>query len=307
MVTGLKDCAGNAVGERNYADFGMPQDFDAGDIVINEILFNPRTGGADFVELVNRTAGVIDLKKLYVANANDDNTVNDFFPVAPSGFLLLPGAYCVITEDPAALAGQYYVPYPQQVIRCDMPSFNDDAGVCMLIDLQGKRYDQLNYDDDMHFALLDDKDGVSLERIDFNRSTQDRTNWTSTAGTAGYATPGYRNSQYAGVKQATSALSIEPEIFSPDGDGYNDVVNFSYRFSEPGYTGTLSVYDAKGVLVKQVLRSGILGTSGTFSWDGATEKNDKAAIGIYVAYFEVFNLKGDVKTYKSTLVLGGRL
>jgi hypothetical protein len=51
----------------------------------------------------------------------------------------------------------------------------------------------------------------------------------------------------------------------------------------------------------------LLGTSGTFSWDGINENNEKSAIGIYIIYIETFNLKGEVKKFKKTCVLGGHL
>ncbi len=111
----------------------------------------------------------------------------------------------------------------------------------------------------------------------------------------------------AQVSGSGGELKISPEVFSPDGDGYHDVVTFSINPGEPGFTGNLSIYDAKGTLVKQLLRNEILGTDNTYSWDGVTEKGTKATIGIYVVYAEMFNLKGEVKKFKSVVVVGGKL
>lgn len=306
LVDSIKDCAGNLIMDDNYADFGLPENYDSMDIVINELLFNPRSGGFDFVELYNRTDKVIDLKKLFIANANDDNSINDIYPITPDGFLLFPKSYCAISENIDVLKQQYSSPNIQNFIQSNLPSFNDDKGVAILIDATGKRYDQFNYDDKMHFPLLDNKDGVSLERIDFNRPTTDRSNWTSAA-TQVNATPAYRNSQFVETRTNGNHLFVEPEVFSPDDDGYKDIVNFSYTFDESGYTGNLFIYDSKGVLVKQVLHNELLGSNGTYSWNGITDKNTKVPIGIYVVYFEVFNLTGDVKQYRSTVVVGGKI
>ena len=59
--------------------------------------------------------------------------------------------------------------------------------------------------------------------------------------------------------------------------------------------------------MKQLIRNELLGIKGTFSWDGINEEREKARIGIYIIFFEVFDLKGNVKHYKKTCVLGGKL
>ncbi|MCK6650003.1 MAG: lamin tail domain-containing protein, partial [Bacteroidia bacterium] len=160
---------------------------------------------------------------------------------------------------------------------------------------------------DMHFALLNSTKGVSLERIDFNRETNDRTNWHSASKDVGDATPAYKNSQYTDAGETESAIEITPEIFSPDEDGYNDVVNINYHFDQPGFVANVSIYDSKGRLNRYLIRNELLGTKGTFSWDGITEEKEKARIGIYIVFFEVFHSDGTVKKYKKTCVLGGKL
>jgi hypothetical protein len=167
--------------------------------------------------------------------------------------------------------------------------------------------DHLVYYENMHFALLNSTKGVSLERIDFNRPTNDRTNWHSAAKDVGYATPAYKNSQYLDAGETESPIAITPELFSPDEDGYNDVVNINYHFDQPGFVANITIYDSKGRLVKYLVRNELLGTSGTFSWDGISEEKEKARIGIYIVFVEVFDLSGNVKKYKKTCVVAGKL
>lgn len=307
ITDSLSDCAGNLIQSADYADYGLPEPFDSAQLIINEILFNPKTGSADFVEVYNNSGKIIDLKQMLVANVDEQNAVKDFYPIATDGYIVLPEQHIVLTENPSDVYQQYFGTNPTLLIACSLPSLNDDAGNCLLLDNNGKRYDLLAYDDDMHFALLDDKNGVSLERIDYNRPTSDRSNWTSAAASVGYATPTRRNSQYLKTASERATLKATPEVFSPDGDGYNDVVNIHINMTEPGHTATLSVYDSKGVLVKQLLRNDILGTADVITWDGVTDKNEKAPIGIYVVYLETFNTKGDTTKTKTTLVVGAKL
>src|SRR5690606_15491212 len=102
-------------------------------------------------------------------------------------------------------------------------------------------------------------------------------------------------------------ISIDPEVFSPDNDGYQDVVNISYTLDGPGKVGTVAIYDAHGRLVRWLLQNELLSTEGTISWDGITESGEKALMGVYVVYFEVFDLGGTVSKYKLPVVVGGRL
>ena len=183
---------------------------------------------------------------------------------------------------------------------------NDDGGTVCL-STATDIIDNFKYYDNMHFGLLTITEGISLERIDFDRLTQDRTNWHSAAEAIGYATPAYKNSQYSDAGETESAIEITPEIFSPDEDGVNDVVNINYHFDTPGFTANVTVYDSKGRIVKRLIQNELLGVKGTFSWDGINDDREKGRIGIYIFYFEVFDLSGTVKHYKKTCVLAGKL
>ncbi|OQX78691.1 MAG: hypothetical protein B6D61_04890, partial [Bacteroidetes bacterium 4484_249] len=84
-------------------------------------------------------------------------------------------------------------------------------------------------------------------------------------------------------------------------------LNINYKFEAPGYSASITIYDSQGRLVKYIVQNSLLGTEGTFSWDGRTEDNRKANIGIYIVYFEAFDMNGNVKKYKKSAVLAGKL
>ena len=150
-------------------------------------------------------------------------------------------------------------------------------------------------------------DGVSLERLHPDRATQDQSNWHSAAESAGFATPGYKNSEYVDSKGDGSVVSVHPEIFSPDNDGHNDVVNVHYHFENPGNVASVIVYDSKGRLVRNLVNNELIGNDGSFVWDGVTNDYDKARIGMYIFYVEVFDINGNTKNYKKTCVLASKL
>jgi hypothetical protein len=223
---------------------------------------------------------------------------------------MFPGEYLVLTEDENAVKTEYLTSVPNAFFQMlDFPAFNNEDGIVVLSTLSSSEIiDRRVYFTDLHFALLNTLDGVSLERINFDRPSTDNTNWNSASSQVGYATPGYRNSQFALISEAqTGDLSVSPEVFSPDNDGFDDVLSISYRFDQPGYTGTFAIYDSKGRLVKYVGRAQLLGTEGTLSWNGINEDNEKAGVGIYVVYMEAFDLKGNVVKIKKPCVVASKL
>jgi hypothetical protein len=182
-----------------------------------------------------------------------------------------------------------------------------DEDIVVLKNTSGEAIDSLHYFADWHIPLLNDDHNVSLERLSFTRNTNDAGNWHSAAETAGFATPGYKNSQQSEGGNGSSDITIQPEVFSPDNDGHNDVVNILFHFTTPGYIANVKVFDSKGRPVRTLVENQLLGNDGNFSWDGFNDKSEKAHTGIYVLYIEVFNLDGDVKEYKKTCVLATRL
>ncbi len=305
IVTGAFDCVGNTIGTDNTAVFALPEQGSANDIVINEVLFNPLSGGVDFVEIYNNSNKYIDIQNWSLANLDNDS-IDNYKTIINRPKLMLPGDFVLLSTDNSAVKNDYQNAVTDALLEMEsLPTYSNDEGDVYLINNQNIIVDEFHYNDDMHFALLNSEDGVSLERIDYDRPTNDESNWHSAAEDVGFATPGYENSQYQMTNNDGSEIVVEPETFSPDNDGVDDVLNISYNFSEPGYVASVVIYDAKGRLVRNLIQNELLGISGTFSWDGINERNEKARIGIYIIFVEVFSADGEVKSFKKTAVLAG--
>lgn len=305
-VADVQDCPGNAIGAANTAALALPEAPAAGDVVINELLYDPRTGGSDFVELYNRSSKTLSLADLVLANETDGQ-IGSPLPVSTQPVLLLPGQYVVLTEDLPDLLNAYPQTVAERALQTDLPSYNNGEGVVVLLAAGGDTLERFAYDDDLHFELLNDIEGVSLERVDPARPAEDRTNWHSAAELAGRATPGFLNSQYSEAPRPTAELTIEPAIFSPDNDGFQDLLTVSYRFEQAGFTGTLTVFDLAGRPVRELLNNALLGTEGAVSWDGIRDDGSKARIGPYVLVLEAYDLQGEVERIRRTVTLAHRL
>jgi hypothetical protein len=306
-VNAVTDCKGNVIGSRKQAQVGLPQEALANDIIINEILFNPRTGGFDYVEFYNRSNRIVDANKLTIANRNSLGALTSLKKLSETPRFILPGDYIVITEDAASLNMQYLVQNPGAVlIISTLPSFPDDAGTVVLLNAQGNVVDEVKYLDDWHFDLIANDEGVSLERIDPD-DPSNRNNFHSAASTAGYGTPGYKNSQYKQTIITNATIGITPKVFSPDNDGTDDIATIQYSVSQPGFVANITIFDAAGRLVRHLVKNNTLGPTGSWNWDGLNEKGAKLPIGTYIIFTELFNLDGEKERFKNTIVLARRL
>ncbi len=307
IVVGLEDCAGNAI-QNNQLSFGLPQSFERGDVVINEILNNPITGGSDFIEIVNISDKYINLSDFKLARI-DNGSIVDHSPLTARNKVLAPGGYLVVTESKQSVLESYPNSVSENILIVpSIPSYNDSEGTVIGLNGFNQVVDSVHYTSDFHFGLLDDLDGVSLERISFDGDSNDPNNWHSAAQSVGFASPGYINSQQViSNSQFNSMYNIETSILSPDNDGFQDVLLVSYQLDKPGYLLNISILNNNGQFMYKLADNQLLGVQGTVSWDGLFENNQKAPIGMYVFVLEFFDLQGNVKLFKEVVVVAGDL
>jgi hypothetical protein len=303
-TTNIYDCAGNNILSTDAEmEFALPEQPDSLDIVINEILFNPRSTGVDFVEVYNKSAKYINLKDFSIANILSDTIVNAQI-ITNIDLLIKPSSYLVLTEDGDVVKGEYVAAHEENFFAVgDLPSFNDDEGSVALVDNSAKVIDYFIYSKSMHSPFIKDEEGVSLERIAFNEATNLTQNWKSASSTVSYATPGYLNSNSkTDVSIRDESVKVDPEIFIPIA-GHPDFTKINYNFEQGGYVANVKIYDTQGREIKQLANNELLGAEGFFRWDGDQDNGTKARVGYYVVAFEVFNDNGIVKTFRKRVVV----
>lgn len=306
-ATNVSDCRGNVINTLNTARVGLPGVLDSLGVVINEVLFNPKADGVDYVEIYNRSSKIFDLKDMYIANRLSSNQVANLRQLSAENLQLFPGDFFVISENGAIVKQQYIAKNPANFVDVSsMPSFNDDKGTVVLLNAFGNVVDELRYDKSWHFALIDNDEGIALERIDYNKPTQNKDNWHSAASAAGFGTPSYQNSQFRNDLQIQGEVTVTPKVFSPDNDGMDDFALITYQLPEPGYVANITIFDAAGRPVKALVKNATLASTGSFRWDGLDDKLRKVLVGAYIIYTEVFNLSGKKRSFKNTVVVAVR-
>ncbi|MEP0366568.1 MAG: lamin tail domain-containing protein [Cyclobacteriaceae bacterium] len=304
-VSNVTDCNGNEIRE-GAASFVRPGSADSLSLIINEILFDPKTGGVDFVEIYNNSDQFIDLKGWFLAR-EVDGALDQIHVIAESESIIAPAEYRVLTADPDELILHYTAgAYENFIGMASFPTYANDEGTAVLLDPDQNLIDKFTYSDDYHSSLLESLDGVSLERIDSNAPTQSPSNWISASSTVGFATPGYLNSQSFSAPQISGKLQAEPKVFVPGtvNAARSSFTTINYSFKEAGKFANVTVYDQSGRTVTELANGASLSTSGFMRWDGTNRSGQQVRSGYYLVVFEVYDGSGSKSVLKETVVVG---
>lgn len=300
------DCSGNKMKPVIYS-FLMPDTITKGDIVINEILFNPKDDGVDYVELYNRSEKYLDLNELSLGNMDTGASFKNIKTLSTAYWIVAPKSYLLITSSKQKVTEQF--PFHDSAVFVELtalPSLNNDKGNIWLITKNKIIIDGMMYDEHMHHGLLKEVDGVSLERINIDLAALNRSNWTSASSNAHYGTPGLKNSQFMeGTDNLNDGVQLSSRVISPDSDGYQDLlqINIAARFA--GLNLNMVVLDITGRKVKDLVQNAYLGSQDTFQWDGTNDAGSKLPIGVYLIYVEIWGGEAVSFKFKELVTLGG--
>ncbi|MFK8038692.1 MAG: lamin tail domain-containing protein [Crocinitomicaceae bacterium] len=304
VVSSYKDCWGNITEDFTYL-FGLPQNALSKDVLINEVLFNPSAKGADYIELVNVSDKVLSLNEFQIANI-DEGIIDNLSHFTSQQILWFPGDYLVLTKDSSAVIETFSMYEGGHFLEMDLPSYNNDSGTVIILNLNTEIIDKFSYSENMHFQLIDDLNGKALERLSFTHQSQSDDNWHTASEVVGWGTPGYLNSQTSSPSFEKN-IQLSQAIFSPDNDGYQDLLEITYQFDNPDNVLDVVVYNSSGQPIKELKDNFYPGKKGSIVWDGLTDEGTKASVGTYVIGVTVFDLDGNLKRYKLVGVLATRL
>ncbi len=304
----IRDCQGNASKSAQTIAFALPLQAAANELIINEILFNAKTNGTEYIELYNNSANYFDLSQYAFAGYDSvKKQIKDVEKISSEGRLIQPYEYLLITKEGATVKQQFPKGRSDQFI--DMPNFpslDDDAESIYLLDLSNKTVDYLSYEKSWHYALLKSDDGVALERISSKLPSNEKSNWTSAPSTEDFGTPGYKNAQGAELSY-NDGITFNANTFSPDNDGYNDLLIINYEFDNAAQSATADIYDASGIKVKNLANNIFISNKGTFVWDGIKNNNERATIGNYILVMQLNDDKGKNKIIKKLFAVGAKV
>ncbi|HLP04429.1 MAG TPA: lamin tail domain-containing protein, partial [Paludibacter sp.] len=306
-ISGITDLAGNAPLEDRKIT-GIIEPRIPGDLVLNEIMFENPQNSLEYAEIANTSDKTLDLSGLVFTTRKTDGTLNSGVKI-PLRTLILPHGYVAICLDADSVRNYHQCPAESNIVSTSTWSSLNNEEATVLLASSGKDtiFDEVAYSAKWHQVLVKNREGVALERINPLLPTQSRDSWTSAASEVNYGTPGYRNSQYREITvnaADTRPVRLDPEVFSPDNDGVDDVSFIRYTTEAAGYVANVHIFNPSGIRICTLASNALLSSNGFFVWDGHTDLGKNANAGIYVVYFEMFNAaSGKRKQLKLPIVV----
>jgi hypothetical protein len=305
-LNGYTDCNQNEMETATFT-FEKPSEPEVGDIIINEVLFDAPTNCNDFVEIFNMSDNYLQLNQLFLANMDYNDEPDDVSKATETAYVLPPNAYYILTQEYECINENYSSVAKARTISTTLPSMANEEGSIMLLDNTGNTIDAMRYTSDMHHSLLDDPDGVSLERISPFSPADNPSNWYSAAADAGFATPTRENSHYNAKGIAENNISLQNKTFSPDGDGFQDFLTINYLFKTGNNVLNIRILDQQGQLINHLVNNETVSVEGFVTWDGTDDNAHKQQVGVYIIHSEWYDENGNQKTDTRTCVLAGGL
>lgn len=290
------DCSGNIGSDRQITILDLPEPL-PGEIQISEVLFNPLTGGQDFVELHNPTDKVFNLKNWMFGNINNRGESGNYKTIASYDLYIEANNYVAFTTDQSFLTDNY--PKTGNIIEVSaLPAYNNDKGTVLLLKPDSTLFDSFSYTEKMHAELINNPKGVSLEKTSFNSSN---VQWMSASADVGFATPGLKNSQLED-KDLDQFFKAEPVVFNPYQNSIASYTELVYKLNSSGNYGSITILDRSGRKVKHIGSNILLGASGKIKWDGTDDSGQVLPVGYYLFNITVYNKDYNKKFFTKTVI-----
>ncbi len=244
---------------------------ETGNIVINEINYNSSDefDSGDWLELYNPGQEEINISGWIFKDEDDDHSFE-----IPENTILAADSYLVLTKDSESFTALF----PEVTNYVGDFDFGLAGGgeLLRLYDGNATLIDSVLYEDEGDWSTLPDGQGNTLELIDANSDNYLAENWQASMGNG---TPGSANSSGVtpnsdeSVQAVTMELSNYPNPFNPQ-------TTISYNITENGKV-KLTVFNAKGQVVKTLVNASQNSGKHTVVWDGHDNRGKKVSSGLY--------------------------
>lgn len=275
-----------------------------GGVVINEIMYDPFSNESEWIEIFNSTGQIINLNGWKYK----ENSVT--VKLSTTDLFLNPGDFFILAHDSTIFNSYPNLKFPEQnqILKFSISLSLSNSGETIIItDSLNNVIDAVTYDPNWHNPNFTDTKGISLERLNPAFPSNDKSNWSSCTKPIG-GTPGLINSIFTENTKPNSDVSVTPNPFSPDGDGFEDFTLINFKLNSPFSQMRVKVFDIKGRIVRTLANNSVTGNEGTIIFDGLDDNDQKLRIGIYIVLINAIDERGGtIEIIKTPLVVAAKL
>lgn len=272
--------------------FGFPRTIEFGNLLLNEILFDPTSQNDDFIELTNRTASFITTKGLKIGISPSEYDELEEVISLPQK-LIPPYEFLALTnfndweKDSIDLV---------RFLNTQLPSLPNSGKTISLMDSNNLILDQFTYNESLHASSISNTKGISLERI---THTMKNDQWGS-ASTLVMNTAGRTNSIQKTINN--NQFDVSPKLLDLQRTTNNSFFFFSYSLSNNNTNGSCLVFNENGQLLITLLSNERLGNKGSFTWDGSIN-GIPLSTGNYIILWETWDEHGETRAEKIVVTI----
>lgn len=291
LYSSLQDCIGNFLID-TILEFGKGKFPEAGDLLINEIMFDPLSNCPTYLEVFNNTSQYLELSDFQLITGFPEKSLD-----LPQKFLE-PQDFFVLTRDNENLKKCHPNLRPLSDIQVGSYSLSRDSGELKLWS-NLTEIDRVTYSNFWHHPFVDPTRGISLERLSLSRSGAQSSNWHS----ASIPTPGFANSQSISIIQNQEFIQLSTQIITPNGDGDHDFLIIQYQADQPGYLLNIYLFDQNGIPLGLLLNQERTSSAGQVIWNGTESNGVILNPGLYILLCQWTHPEGKVHASKHVIHL----
>ncbi len=240
--------------------------YDFGDVVLNEFMTVPDSTQAEFVELV--TINTVQMDNWSISDNTLSPKIFSFGDLAEEQFLVL-AADSILTEF-LPENGKWKIP------DGGFPGLNNTSDGIYLYDMTGIIIDSLVYT--LDWGIVENR---TMEKYRPEFVSSDSSRWAVAVNETGQ-TPGQTNSVYYEQLSKTGQLILEPNPFSPDGDGFDDLLYIKYKLPFENGVISIQIFDVIGRTIAVPYWNMFTAQENILTWDGKRKNGESARIGVYI-------------------------
>lgn len=250
----------------NYGRDSILVSFPWETITLNEFLAQPDSQQTEFVELTSRQS--VSLAGWSLSNGS--KLKKALPPVILSG-----GSYLIIARDSSLIN---HTPFTSTYLSPpgSFPSLKNTGDGIFLFDLTGSIIDSLIYTQNWPLSK-----GRSTEKFKPEYSSADSSSWGLSVNAQGY-TPGSQNSIHFETIPDRGSVKFEPNPFSPDMDGRDDILFIKYNLPYENSALKVQIFDITGRKIATPSWNRAVAQNGVLYWDGRNSTGQRARMGIYI-------------------------
>ncbi len=262
-------------------------------LFLSEIRFLTREEEAECIEIYNGGENPALLTSWGLADKQDTVRIDSLV-------YLFPGQYKILSRQKNI--GSVFTLPDSLVLVVSLPSLNNTEDEIYLLPPGGGKQERVSYSTE--WLEGEDWRMPSLERILFTADASRQDNWGPSTAAEG-ATPAAPNSiRSVSNKKVSAKLRIEPNPFSPDGDGYEDHTVIRVELPVHSARYRMHIFNLAGHKIRSLSDNTYTGSSLELIWNGRDDRDRLVPTGIYIVWLQVLDDRsGVLAEYKNTVVV----